>query len=781
MRPYLAILKDSFREAFASRVLWIMLGLIAIFLLAIAPLGFDQGLSTVLQREEVSDAFGLMKRLREDAANDKPSPGRHLWNQFSDDFREQAEKVIDSEDPSGRDRSRSIRRFRGELNKVIASADFYDKESWSGEPMDGELRDKLSASGRKGIDEVNVVNRHAIESAFSDFVDLGEDNAVYLSYAGFRVIDTPLPLSAEQQTDTVKGIINVALTFLLGVVGIFISILVTASFIPRTFEPGEITLLLSKPVSRSFLFLTKFLGGCAFTLLNAAFLLVGFWLIAGVRFGVWNHNLLWCIPVYVFVFAIYYAVSAGTGAVWRNAIVSIVMTILFWLVITGVGITKGIVEELALNSTRITEIVPVGDGLLTATSGLETQAWDSDTKKWKSVFTISSGGPPAFARRFAFANNRFRPVYDSANERIVAMQAAPGRGGATQVVTGRRADEWARQKAGNTPGQVNSIFVDSKDRVLLVGSTGIFQLVDKEKDKPDSSQTNKGAEKMRDWLKKTTGGLVAFGGGTDAFPNLRPKKLPAWKSPVSYAFDRSTDSLAVYSTGTIQVLQPNENGQFELTVERKLENEDLAIVGITGQRVLLVNEDGSATILDANTLQEIGRQTAFDGPAPKLIESSPNGLYLAVLSHDKTVWIYDVANEKPLVWTVPGQGDISSIAFDQDNRLMVADRITRVRSYDLAQGSVVQTFSPPTTTTHKLYSYLIQPIYTILPKPGELGNLITWLTTDQDSVALGEDPDNASLQTERIKIDVWTPIWSNVAFLIVILGVTCFYVSRRDF
>ena len=42
MRPYLAIIKDSFREVLASRVLWILLALITLTLLVIAPLTYSQ-------------------------------------------------------------------------------------------------------------------------------------------------------------------------------------------------------------------------------------------------------------------------------------------------------------------------------------------------------------------------------------------------------------------------------------------------------------------------------------------------------------------------------------------------------------------------------------------------------------------------------------------------------------------------------------------------------------------------------------------------------------------
>ena len=43
MRAYLAILKDSYREAASSMVLWLALGGILLLLLALTPIGTDDG------------------------------------------------------------------------------------------------------------------------------------------------------------------------------------------------------------------------------------------------------------------------------------------------------------------------------------------------------------------------------------------------------------------------------------------------------------------------------------------------------------------------------------------------------------------------------------------------------------------------------------------------------------------------------------------------------------------------------------------------------------------
>jgi hypothetical protein len=60
MRPYLGILRDSFHEAFASRVLWILLALTTLFLVAIAPIGISEqagsflGDNDIVEREALS-------------------------------------------------------------------------------------------------------------------------------------------------------------------------------------------------------------------------------------------------------------------------------------------------------------------------------------------------------------------------------------------------------------------------------------------------------------------------------------------------------------------------------------------------------------------------------------------------------------------------------------------------------------------------------------------------------------------------------------------------------
>ena len=62
MRPYLAIIKDSFLEALASRVLWILLILITLGLACLAPLGFRSEQMTEFRHGDFLDARAVARQ-----------------------------------------------------------------------------------------------------------------------------------------------------------------------------------------------------------------------------------------------------------------------------------------------------------------------------------------------------------------------------------------------------------------------------------------------------------------------------------------------------------------------------------------------------------------------------------------------------------------------------------------------------------------------------------------------------------------------------------------------
>ena len=92
-------------------------------------------------------------------------------------------------------------------------------------------------------------------------------------------------------------------------IGILVSIVITAFFIPNMLRKGTVDLLLVKPIHRTTLLLYKYVGGLTFIFLNTAVAVLGIWLALGLRSGVWATPFSLSIFVLTFFFAILYSAS----------------------------------------------------------------------------------------------------------------------------------------------------------------------------------------------------------------------------------------------------------------------------------------------------------------------------------------------------------------------------------------------------------------------------------------------------------------------------------------
>ena len=153
---------------------------------------------------------------------------------------------------------------------------------------------------------------------------------------------------------------------------------------------------------------------------------------------------------------------------------------------------------------------------------------------------------------------------------------------------------------------------------------------------------------------------------------------------------------------------------------------------------------------------------------------------LAVLYRDGTLWLYDLRENRPLSLRIVGQGDVSAVAFD-GQAMYVADRLTRVTKYGLSAGKIAEQWQGPLPLAEKIYRYALHPVYTLFPKPSQLNQTVAYVLTSKDNTpgAVRFDNNNNSVGPQRL--DVWGPIWSNLAFLAVVLAVACVYVYRKDF
>ena len=142
MRPYFAILQDSFREALASRTLQALLGLICVLLFALAVPGLRLDQPAGLRVEEVSDPDGLAALLGRSRSGGLSPAQQSLRERLSPALQAQFVDYRRAASPQKRDQA--VADFVSEYNSRLALRPLYDAEAWQGVPLTAEGRKLLA-------------------------------------------------------------------------------------------------------------------------------------------------------------------------------------------------------------------------------------------------------------------------------------------------------------------------------------------------------------------------------------------------------------------------------------------------------------------------------------------------------------------------------------------------------------------------------------------------------------------------------------------------------------
>lgn len=124
----------------------------------------------------------------------------------------------------------------------------------------------------------------------------------------------------------VKGVYGTIATFLY-TWGMALSVFASAGLIPSVLEPGRIELILSKPVSRTHILLGRFIGNVSVIALNTAYLVLGVWIIFGLKTHIWGTQFLWAIATTVFIFAVLLTVVVLIGVLFESAALATMITV----------------------------------------------------------------------------------------------------------------------------------------------------------------------------------------------------------------------------------------------------------------------------------------------------------------------------------------------------------------------------------------------------------------------------------------------------------------------
>jgi ABC-type transport system involved in multi-copper enzyme maturation permease subunit len=116
----------------------------------------------------------------------------------------------------------------------------------------------------------------------------------------------------------VRGVYGAIATYLY-VWGTVIAVFASSGLIPSVLEPGRIELLLSKPISRTHILIGRYIGNVLVISCNVIYLVLGVWLIFGIKTGIWEGRFLISIATSIFVFSVLLSVVVLVGVLFESA------------------------------------------------------------------------------------------------------------------------------------------------------------------------------------------------------------------------------------------------------------------------------------------------------------------------------------------------------------------------------------------------------------------------------------------------------------------------------
>lgn len=319
---FLAILKDSLREALDTKVFYVMVGFSLLVVLFIGSVGYRP---VSVEEEARHNMFRMTWVLQHNFQKHKLGeapvfevkdfeqtvPGALPWETGYKFF-----LTVDFPDADKAEAARKTaklpfvsRKALTDIERALQAQFAYLKniKVTSAEPKSPtEMRYLVTSDGAK-------------TGRYQDWPHV----IVFFFLLPAPIWQFPIPTYVQFWEDTLINTMGAA-------VALLISTIITAFFIPNMLRKGTVDMLVVKPISRWVLLLYKFVGGMTFMFLNAVVVVVGVWLVLGLRTHLWGTGFLFSIAILTFQFALYYAVSTLFAVLTRSAIVSILMACLSW-------------------------------------------------------------------------------------------------------------------------------------------------------------------------------------------------------------------------------------------------------------------------------------------------------------------------------------------------------------------------------------------------------------------------------------------------------------------
>lgn len=791
LTAFVAIIKDSFRAAMASRVLYVLLAIITLVLLVLAPLHVRENLDWKLSaRRHFQDEVGLALKLHSGSKAGAEPALKKLWEGMSTRTRETIARLATAEDPRDPELLNSpagdgsplplqlqlANGIENDLNGMLASGDLYEEGLW-GKRLGEEARGLVDGeAGKRTAIQQRRLNRLLITGVLTPELSGPGAMAMEIWYGPWNWEFLTSSVSRSQFHRGLAESVSYIVDKFVMSIGLFIAILVTSSLIPEMFEPGSLNLLLSKPVPRWLLLLGKFVGGSSFIALCALYLFLGIWLWMGLATGLWDRGLLWSIPLYVLVFAIYFSVSMLVGILYRSPIVSVILAVIFWGACFAIGATRG-VFHVRVHNDRLIAATRVGELLLASDCKQRLMAWNPERREWEEAIGMNFAVPEqevgiefaSFLARFG-GSRIWGPVPDP--EGSMQLVATPG----NFDPEGRAGGPW--ELYGLESGQANTsrrLGILPSDTVAMVGG-------------PDGPVLVSSSGQLLRWNAAELPEPDAAAGAAPQpaerlFVKAGPDKPEAVRNQKRVAANPGRSEILTLNRRTLTRLV-REPAAEEYVQRGKLEiqagSDDRSMAGwleTGGRRAVAAWGNGVIEIIDLDAMKSEQTLRPVQGVAIERLAVSGDGQSLVVLYRDgRLLHCAASGGWKADPVRIAGVREITGVDWDGQSRFLVSHGVDRVTAWNPVDGKAELIANPKRNWLRKLYDFAIQPFYRIAPKPGEFYKLVTHLSAS----AASRDDSTDWTQVEW-QASPWAPLWSGLGFMAVMLGISCWLFSRGDY
>jgi len=151
------------------------------------------------------------------------------------------------------------------------------------------------------------------------------------AYADLPAVGPLLATTADPQGVVIANLLQLFFDQAAGNLGTLLAIVATSFFVPRLLEKGAADLYFHKPVSRSALYLSRFLAGLLFIALSSGVLALGVFLGLATASRHVDPGVLLACPTLVYVFALVFPFTMLVGVVTRSTVASILLSAMFFL------------------------------------------------------------------------------------------------------------------------------------------------------------------------------------------------------------------------------------------------------------------------------------------------------------------------------------------------------------------------------------------------------------------------------------------------------------------